>query len=326
MKRLFIILFPLVVCYSGDLTAQSTPSISATSEVISPAPAISYVVNGGPTKVNLMSTTVIPTAEGEAKVEVRDGITLINAKVENLAQPGEMAAEFLTYVLWAVTPDGRTNNLGAIMINEKGDGVIKVTSQLQTFSLIVSAEPYHCVRQPSEIVVLKNQPRRDTKGAIVGVDKYRLMKRSQYEQHGGALRLSPDLLKEVPLEMYEARNAIAIAKSRGAEKLAPELFTKAQRSMKQAEDLLKMKADRKEIVSAARQTVQFSEDSRALAADRQEQERIILDQQITALNPPSDSWMRRGAGGSTQDIGVTPVSSMLRVTSLVPRHIQLHSD
>jgi len=273
MRTKFKLAFPLVLlCNTGNLIAQLTlPAISAVS---SPAPAIGYVVNGGSTKIELRSTTGRPEADGEAKVEAREGVTLINAKMRNLAQPGEISAEFLTYVLWAITPDGRTNNLGEIMVNENGDGELKVTSPLQTFSLIVTAEPYHSVRLPSELVVLKNVPRRDTKGTVVAVDTYRLMKRSEYEQHGSPLALSPDLLKEVPLEMYEARNAIEIARSRGAEKYAPEIYMRAASSLKQAEGLLQAKADRKEIVSVARQSVQFSEDSRALAADRQEQERI----------------------------------------------------
>jgi len=275
MRRTVMILLPLVMLStnSGSLSAQSMPPIVSTAEVISPAPAIGYLVNGGPTKIDLRSTNAMPAAEGEARIEAKEGLTLIHAKVQCLAQPGEIVAEFLTYVLWAVTPDGRTNNLGEIMVDAKGNGSLKVTSQLQTFSLIITAEPYHSVRQPSELVVLKNEPRRDTRGNVVAVDKYSLMRRSQYELHGTPLILSAELLKEVPLEIYEARNAMAIARSRGAAKYAPEIYTKAEVSLKQAESLLQGKADKKEIISVARRTVQFAEDSRALAADRQEHRR-----------------------------------------------------
>ena len=81
---------------------------------------------------------------------------------------------------------------------------------------------------------------------------------------GNPLALTLDL-KNVPLEMYEARNAVEIAKSRAADKYAPEVFSKAEASLKMAESSLARKADKKEIISTARQTVQFSEDARATA-------------------------------------------------------------
>jgi outer membrane protein OmpA-like peptidoglycan-associated protein len=258
--------------------------------------AISYFVNAGPTKVDLVSTNALPNASGEAKVEAREGVTLVEAKVENLAQPGQIATEFLTYVLWAVSPDGRTSNIGEILINDKGTGRLKSTTQLQTFSLFVTSEPYHSVRYPSEIVVLKNEPRKDTRGNQVAVGGYPLMKRSVYSKQGNPLDLTVD--KNVPLQMYEARNAVAIARSRGADKYAPEAFNKAESSLKAAEDLLQQKADKKEIISAARQTMAFSEDSRALAADRQDQERIAAERQLaadTARNEAEEKAAREAA-------------------------------
>jgi len=284
VKRFIVTIFPLVVLclMAGILGAQSTDLTNMTSEVTSPATAIGYLVNAGSTKVDFKGTDLSPQASGEAKVEAKPGVTQINAKVEDLPQPGRIAPEFLTYVLWAVTPDGRTNNLGEILIDEDGKGSLKVTTQLQTFSLIVTNEPYHSVRLPSELVVLKNDPRSDTKGTIVSVDKYRLMKRNQYEQHGGAIATTSDISKTVPLQMYEARNAVAIAKARGAEKYAPEIFRKASSSLSQAESLLQGDADKKEIISAARQTVQYSEDSRLLATEKQEELRIANERQMAA--------------------------------------------
>jgi outer membrane protein OmpA-like peptidoglycan-associated protein len=276
VKRIFVIsLFLTVSCFvPRDLRSQSA---SDGKGIV----AISYFVNAGPTKVDLVSTGMVSNATGEAKVDAREGVTMIDAKVQNLPRPGQIATEFLTYVLWAVSPDGRTINIGEILINDKGSGRLKASTQLQTFSLFVTSEPYHSVRQPSEIVVLKNEPTKKTMGNQVAVDQYRLMKRSQYERQGNPLDLSVDV-KNVPLQMYEARNAVEIAKSRGAEKYAPEIYGKAQNSLKAAEDLLQQKADKKEVISMARQTMQFSEDSRALAADRQEQERIAMERQLAA--------------------------------------------
>src|SRR5688572_24063385 len=268
----------LLLVPAGLLAMQSG---TATNDVIKSSMAVAYVVDDGDTKVDFMPTSLIPGAKGEAKIEARRDITLIEVKVERLAQPGQLGTQFLTYVLWAISPDGRTNNLGEILVNEDGNGELKVTTQLQTFSLIVTSEPYYAVRQPSELLVLENQARKDTKGKLFSVEKYRLVKRSQYEQLGNPLALTLDT-KNVPLQMYEARNAVDIARSRGAEKYAPEIYSRADANLKVAENLLLRKADKNEIVSAARLTAQVSEDARTAAVEKQEQERIAGERAAAA--------------------------------------------
>jgi len=281
MKRVLMNLIPLVVLCVGaaNLGAQSTGQGSGTGEIRGPT-AVSYVVNDGKTKIDLQGTGVIPEAKGEAKVEAKEGATFVEAKVEHLVQPGEIDKAFLTYVLWAVSPDGRSTNLGEILIDKKGKGELKATTQMQTFSLFVTSEPYHSVRMPSEIVVLTNEMRKDTKGKLVSVDTYRFMHRSQYQLQGSTTL--PSDFKTVPLQMYEARNSVAIAKSHGADKYAPEIYSKAESSLTNTERLLQQEANkknRKEIITAARQTEQHSEDARALAAVRREEERIVMERQ-----------------------------------------------
>jgi len=184
-----------------------------------------------------------------------------------MAQPSTLGTEFLTYVVWAVSPDGRTNNLGEISIDKEGKGELTATTPFQTFSLFVTAEPYFAVRQPSESLVL--QPRKGTKGKIFRVNDYPLMKRNRYQKMGNPLALTLDL-KNVPLAIYEARNSVEIAKTRGADKYAPEIFSKATGSLQIAENSHSRKEDKKVIISNARQTVQFSEDSRLLTEQRKE--------------------------------------------------------
>src|SRR5258705_8874970 len=220
-------------------------------------------------------------ANGEAKVEAKAGVTKVEVSIKGLAQPSTLGTEFMTYVLWAVSPDGRTNNLGEIFTNKDGEGKLSPTTQMQTFSLFVTAEPYFSVRQPSEMLILENETRKGTKGKIFVVNDYKLMKRSQYQKVGNPLALTLDL-KNVQLEMYEARNAVEIAKSRAADKYAPEIFSKAEGSLKMAENSLARKADKKEIVSTARQAIQFSEDARALSVQRQEEERIAKEREAAA--------------------------------------------
>jgi outer membrane protein OmpA-like peptidoglycan-associated protein len=256
--------------------------------------AVGYTVDAGDTKVDLKPTSLMPAAKGEAKVEAKRDITLIEAKVEKLDPPGKVGTQFLTYVLWAVSPDGRTRNLGEFLLNEDGNGELKVTTQLQTFALIVTSEPYYSVRQPSELVVLENQPRKDTKGKLFAIEKYSAMKRSNYEKIGNPLALTLDT-KNVPLQMYEARNSVDIAKSKGADKYAGELYSRAEGSLKMAEDLLQKKSDKGEIISAARQTVQFSEDARAQAIDKQEQERIAAERTAAAAKARTEAEAKAAA-------------------------------
>ena len=145
----------------------------------------------------------------------------------------------------------------------------------------VTAEPYFVVAMPSEIVVLVNDTTKKTKGKIYPENSYKLMKRSEYAKLGNPLALSLDL-KNVPLDMYEARNAVDIAKSKGAEKYAPEIFSKATGSLQMAENRWLSKSDRSKILTNARQTIQFAEDARALSSERQEAERIQKEKEVAA--------------------------------------------
>jgi hypothetical protein len=197
----------------------------------------------------MAGTPAAPQASGEAKVEAKTGGTGIELKVTGMPQPTALGAEFLTYVLWTVTPDGTTTNLGEITIGQNGEGKLIVKAQSQTFALIVTAEPYYAVHIPSELVVLTNETRKNTKGKIYPDNSYKLMRRSEYTKQGNPLALKPDL-KKVPLEMYEARNAVEIAKSRGAEQYAPEVFSKAQSSLQSAENVLAQDSGKKKCFSS----------------------------------------------------------------------------
>jgi outer membrane protein OmpA-like peptidoglycan-associated protein len=269
-----------VSCASSVL-AQSKPQVPDSHVVKKSIKAVGYEVGGGSSKVILVGTPAAPNASGEAKVEAKKGGTDIEVKVKGMPQPTTLGAEFLTYVLWAVTPDGSTTNLGEIPIDKNGEGKLNATAQSQTFAMGVTTEPYLAVGLPSEMVVLVNETTKNTKGKIYPENSYRLMKRSQYAKLGNPLALTLDL-KNVPLEMYEARNAVDIARSQGAEKYAPEIFTKATGSLQMAENSLASKSDKGKIVTDARQTIQFAEDARALSSERQETERIQNEKDAAA--------------------------------------------
>ncbi|HVN81807.1 MAG TPA: OmpA family protein [Terriglobia bacterium] len=296
MKRLIKAALALAVfcLWAGNASAQSPQGVPASGVISKSTKAVGYQVGGGSTMVDLKGTSLMPQAAGEAKVEAKTGVTNIEVKVTGMGQPSKLGTEFLTFVLWAVSPDGRTGNIGEIQTNKNGQGELKTTVQSQTFSLIVTAEPYFSVRLPSEMVVLENEIRKGTKGKIFVVNDYKLMRQGVYEKMGNPLALTLDL-KNVPLEMYEARNAVDIAKSRKADQYAAEIFTKAEASLKMAENALTSKANKKEIISTARQAIQFSEDARALSMQRQNEEKIAQEKAAAAAKAKAEAEAKAAA-------------------------------
>jgi outer membrane protein OmpA-like peptidoglycan-associated protein len=274
-------LVPAAILALGCISVRAQQEPPPQAVVSKSINAIGYQVGGGESKLDLSPTGLMQSASGEAKVEAKKGITSIEVEVKGLAPSGKLSAEFLTYVLWVISPDGRANNIGEVIPNNSGEGKLKATTQLQTFAMIVTAEPYFAVRQPSEMVVLQNALRKDTKGKIFVANDFKLMRRGQYEKLGNPLALTLDL-KKVPLEMYEARNSVEIARSRDADKYAPDIFKKAEASLQMSENALATKSDKTNIISTARQTVQFSEDARALSVLRQAEERIAQERQAAA--------------------------------------------
>jgi outer membrane protein OmpA-like peptidoglycan-associated protein len=291
MKAIFpALIFATLGAICVPAHAQTSQDVPASSLISKSTTAIGFTVGGGSTKVDLKGSELMPLANGEAKVQAKAkaGLTNIDVTVQGLTPPSKLGAEYLTFVLWTVTPEGHTGNAGEILINKDGVGKLSATTPAQTFSMIVTAEPYFAVRVPSEMVILETETRKNTKGKLFSVSEYKLMKRDQYAKLGNPLAMTPDV-ERVPLEMYEARNAVDIAKSRGADKYAPEIFSKAQGSLVLAEDALARNADKKQIISTARQTVQFSEDSRALAAQRQEEERIATEREAAAAKAKAEA-------------------------------------
>jgi outer membrane protein OmpA-like peptidoglycan-associated protein len=301
MNRLWKLSLPIVcVCLAATLAnAQKQKEVPASDVISRSIKAVGYVVGGGATKVIFVGTTAAPQARGEAKVDAKKSGTDIDLKISGMPQPTSLGAEFLTYVLWTITPDGTTTNLGEIPLDKNGNGKLTVTAQSQTFSMIVTAEPYFAVQLPSEVVVLENDTKKSTKGKIFPDNDYKLMKRSQYAKLGNPLALTPDL-KKVPLDMYEARNAVDIAKSQKAEEYAPEIFAKATSSLKMAENNLAAGTSRSQIITSARQTIQFAEDARALSAERQEAERIQKEKDAAAAAAAADAKAKADAEAAAE--------------------------
>jgi len=146
------------------------------------------------------------------------------------------------------------------------------------FGLVVTAEPYYAVTQPSDLIVMQNAVRPDTKGQIQEIDaKYELLQRGQYQRLENPLALQFD--RKQPLELYEARNAVQIARAVGADRFAAETFQKAQASLSEAEAYQDRHAGNKSVIMAAREAVQTAEDSRAIAVKRQDADALAAERQ-----------------------------------------------
>jgi len=242
--------------------------------------AINYQHRNGATTIDFRGTDLLPTAHGEAKVESKKGYMEIEVEFDKLQPATKYGAEYLTYVLWAITPEGRTSNLGEILLNGTS-AKLNVTTELQVFGLAVTAEPYFAVSMPSNLVVMENVVRSDTKGEIKAMDaKYELLETGQYARLANPLALKSD--PKVPLELYEARNAVQIARAIGADRFATDTFSKAENSLKQAEAYQARKAGRKSVTMTSRVAVQTAEDSRAIAVKRQEEDRLAAERQAGA--------------------------------------------
>ena len=240
--------------------------------------AVKYEHRSGSTKINFRGTDLMPGATGEAKVESKRGSMEIQAEFKGLDKPTSFGNEYLTYVLWAISPEGRSVNLGEVLVGNDHRSKLIVTTDLQAFALIVTAEPYYAVHRPSNAVVAENEIRLDTVGTSEAVDaKYELVDRGGYIPTG--YHFDPVVLNaKLPLEFFEARNAVRIAKSAGADDYATASYEKALGQMKQADDLATRKhIDGKVLISTSREVVQTADDSREIAMKRIDADRVDAD-------------------------------------------------
>ena len=245
--------------------------------------AVNYKHRGGATKLDFAGTDLMPAANGQAKVESKKGYIEIEVEFGNLQNPMTFGNEYLTYILWAISPEGRAVNLGEVLVGDNHRSKLDVTTDLQAFALVVTAEPYYAVRQPSNVVVLENIVREDTKGTTEAMNtKYELMERGGYIPTG--YKFDPVVLNtKLPLEFFEARNALRIAQSEGAETYANDSYQHAVRLMNKVdEDATKKHIDKKPMIAVAREAVQTAEDARAITVKKIDQERLANERQAAA--------------------------------------------
>jgi hypothetical protein len=267
----------LLMLFAAAAVAQETGNVRnplyKVTVVSHTTKAINYGHRTEPTRIGFRGTVLMPQAKGEAVVESKRGVVEVDAKFQNVGAPQRFGLQYLTYVLWAITPEGKAQNLGELVLNGSDKGKLRVGANLQAFALIVTAEPYYSVAQPSGVVVMENQVLPETIGKVEEVDaKYDLLpvKPFNYDIQAGQARatnqgpkLSMDQYEAVQA-LYQALNAIQMASAAGADQAAVDTMKKARDLYEQARQQQTAKSDPKQVVATAREAVQAAEDARAI--------------------------------------------------------------
>ena len=245
--------------------------------------AVNYQHRSGSTTIDFKGTPLMSEARGEAKVESKQGYMEVEVEFDDLQSATRFGPEFLTYVLWAITPEGRATNMGEIILNGT-KSKLNVTTELQAFGMVVTAEPYFAVSQPSDAVVMENVIRKNTSGKVEEIDaKYELLQRGQYTVNVLPADLKPIVLDtKTPLDLYQARNAVRIAKWAGADVSAAPSFDKASKLLEQAEAYKTGNKGSKLIVMSAREAVQTAEDARLITLKNQADARLAQERAAAA--------------------------------------------
>lgn len=294
MKLYSVILLTFILTLASSLSAQepnpvqtpgsdetvqtATSPIYRVNVVARTTKAVNYRDRSRPTKIDFAGTVLLPQSEGEARVQSKKGATQIEAEFKGMESPDKFGRQYLTYVLWAVTPDGRASNLGQIVADGKNRAKLETTTELQTFALVVTAEPYFAVTQPSDVVVMENQVRPDTIGSTETVEaKFELLRRGSYEYDVDRAQVAAKREDrkvsldeyEAILELYQAKNAVQLARASRAEEYAPETQRKAEQQLSMAQSRYNSGGDFKTVVALAREATQTAEDARIVALRRQ---------------------------------------------------------
>jgi outer membrane protein OmpA-like peptidoglycan-associated protein len=280
----FLLLFVLVLS-GGAILAQDEPTSASGSSGMNIVPQTTRAVNyrrGESTSVDMKGTDLMPELTGKAKVISKRGLTDIHVDVEHLRPAKSIDLAYVTYVLWAISPQGNPKNVGEL-VNKDGKASLHTTTDLQAFALVITAEPDFAVSAPSELVVAQNSVRPDTKGGTETVDvRYEVLPRSAYISQVEPVEKSIyGADKKAPLDLIQARNAIRVARDAHADEYAPEIFQRAQTLLNQAEDYYRRKQGDRPISTVARHAVQTAEEARVMSLKAEQQARIERERRET---------------------------------------------
>ena len=267
--------------YSTTQTVTTTTVATTSSGVVNAAPAptvmrtikaMHYRLQGGSARVDFHGSDLMQRATGEAKVEGKKTNFQIEAKFEGFEDATKFGLEYLTYVLWAVSPQGRPVNLGELTLDHHGNAQVKAFTDLQSFGMIVTAEPYFAVTQPGNMVVAESSS--ISGAATENIEaKYELVTRGTYSATNAHIQDAIfGIDSKTPLELFEARNAVRIAHIAGADKYAPSILSKAGQQLMHAEELYRQKQKKETVAIAAKEATETSEEARVMAVKQKAEE------------------------------------------------------
>ena len=264
MKNVSLAIF---LCAATLASAQTTPSAQTTAPsatVSRTTKAVHYRLQGGSTKVDFQGTDLLQGASGEARVEGKKTNFQIEVKFQNLEDATKFGLEYLTYVLWAVSPQGRPVNLGEVTL-EHNSAHLKASTDLQTFGMIVTAEPYFAVTAPGNMVVMESSPVNDAGTENIEA-KYDLVSRGTYSSTNTHIQDAIfGIDNKTPLELFEARNALRIARIAAGDKYAAFIISKAGQQLLTAESAYRQKQNKAAIEAAAKEATETAEEARLMA-------------------------------------------------------------
>jgi len=262
----------LVLAVASAAFAQTQASVPASTTLPTSVTTVSrttkathYRLQGGSTKVDFHGTDLLQRASGDAKVEGKKTNFEIEVKFQGMEDATKFGLEFLTYVLWAVSPEGRPVNLGELNLDHSGNAHVKAYTDLQTFGMIVTAEPYFAVTQPGNMVVMESTPLSGAGGVNIDA-RYELVTRGTYSSTNTHIQDAIfGIDSKTPLELFEARNAVRIAHIAAADKYAAAIISKAGQQLMHAEEVYRQKQNKAAVEAAAKEATETAEEARLMA-------------------------------------------------------------
>jgi outer membrane protein OmpA-like peptidoglycan-associated protein len=270
VRKLSLAIFVFILTLATMAVAQTQTSVSssfptAVATVSRTTKAVHYRLQGGTTKIDFRGTDLLQRASGEAKVEGKKTNFEIDAKFQGMEDATKFGLEFLTYVAWAVSPEGRPVNLGELALDHNGNAHVKAYTDLQTFGMIVTAEPYFAVTQPGNMVVMESAPVNGGGGEAIDA-KYELVTRGTYSSTNTHIQDAIfGIDSKTPLELFEARNAVRIAHIAAADKYAASILSKAGQQLMHAEEIYRQKQNKAAVEAAAKEATETAEEARLMA-------------------------------------------------------------
>lgn len=243
---------------------------------------LSYRYGSGSTEVRMRGTKLAPEARIKLKVGSRPGFAEIDINrgdVTGLKPAHQFGKDFLTYVLWAVSVDGKASNLGEITFDGARPVSINVTTPYQTFWLMLTAEPDYAVVDPSPQVILYSYSAKQSASEPSGTRALTIKGDLFFFTHYTTYNSSPGNLERAPNELLQARKALELASKSGIlavrraagaprlreEERTREVLEQAKAVLAQAEDAYRKNPQGREVVQFARTAAQIAENARALA-------------------------------------------------------------